>query len=134
MMGVGLAEGATGEMAGALAAGAELCAPSEDPPPPVRELEPEVEAAVRAVAVRMPAADIAVEGVPEGCRLRGYEPGDGKPNFWEGKLPAGVRWASPGKQPRGDRRRNWGPGRRSSGEARLEVLSFLQRSKAAGAF
>ena len=50
---------------------------------PEPELAPELEAGIRAVAARFPAADILEEGVPEGCPpLRGYEPADGKPPFF----------------------------------------------------
>ena len=87
--------------------------------------------AIKRVGLRFPASQVE-SAIPVGCTLRAYEPIDGRSPFWEGKLPRGRRFASPGKKPKQSRSRNWGATTRSKDQARLEVLSFLHRAEAAG--
>ena len=87
---------------------------------------PLVAAAVRGRSRRLPTTTVEAF---DGCSIRAYEPLiEGRRPFVEAKLPAGVRFAMLGEEPRNSRRRNWDPGLRSKEKAWQECKERLGRA------
>ena len=110
------------------------CSPPLEPlspvdPGPGEEGETALEHAAKAWSLRETVG--RVMDAPPGCTLYEYEP-IGRNPYVKGKLPAGVRFASPDKRQTNTRWRDWGPSIRSKEKARAEVCDWFQRAKSAG--
>ena len=107
--------------------------PGEGPEPadaePVDDEHGAAPAPLVAAAVHGWRLPTTIAEASDGCSIRAYEPLiEGRRPFVEAKLPAGVRVAMLGEEPRNSRRRNWGPGLRSKEKAWQECKERLGRA------